>query len=304
MKDIVVVGSFMMDLVTSCQRIPKEGETLVGQKFERNAGGKGANQAATLARLGKEVSFIAMVGQDEFGNEAKKILAAEGIDIKHVYSTEEAATGVGSVWLNEQGDNRIIVVPGANHVLATEHFDQVKAEIAAAKLVILQLELTSAITVDVINHAKEAGVAILLNPAPARALSSELLNGIDYLTPNESELASLTNLPVTTKEEAVRAATVLIEQGVKNVIVTLGEKGAIWLDDTLSLYEVNGHQVKAIDTVAAGDSFNGALAYGIIEGQNKKEVLTFANRVGALTVTKAGAIKSLPTMEEVINFTT
>lgn len=303
MEEIVVLGSFMMDLVTNCERIPMDGETLIGQSFTRNAGGKGANQAATIARLGKKVAFIGMVGQDDFGIEAKKVLQQEQVNVEGLFSTSQTSTGVGCVWLDQQGNNRIIVIPGANHAFNGRHLAEIKPRLSQAKLLILQLEMALDLTVEAINYAKANGIKVLLNPAPASLLADDILQGIDYLTPNESELAALTGLPVRNTKEVIEAASVLIKKGVRNVIVTLGENGALWLDETLHSCQVAGNPVKVVDTVAAGDSFNGALAFGIVEEMGKEELLMLANKVGALTVTKAGAIKSLPMMEEVSAFT-
>ncbi|MDH6363863.1 ribokinase [Enterococcus sp. PF1-24] len=302
MAEIVVIGSFMMDLVTRCTRAPKDGETLIGESFIRNAGGKGANQAAAIARLEKSVSFIGMVGEDDFGKEAKQILASTGVDVQQLFMTDKAATGVGCVWVEEEGNNRIIVVPGANHIFDSNHFETIKATLDNAKLLVLQLEMDYDLTFEIIEYAKKINLPVLLNPAPAYPLLDKTLFNLSFLTPNESELASLTNLPVDTTEDVVFAATTLIEKGVKNVIVTLGEKGALWLNENLEVFQSPAHSVAAVDTVAAGDSFNGALAYGITEGWEISEILTLANQVGALTVTKIGAIQSLPTMAELETF--
>ncbi|MBU5365499.1 ribokinase [Enterococcus devriesei] len=302
MSDIVVLGSFMMDLVTKTERLPENGETLVGTSFIQNAGGKGANQAATIAKLGKPVKFIGMVGNDDFGKEAKEVLISAGVQIGHLEETDLASTGIGNVMVGKDGSNRIIIIPGANLKYSAKEFETVKELIKAAKLLVMQLEMDFELTKLAINFAHENGVEILLNPAPARELPIELLSKVSYLTPNETELGIVTNRTISTTEEAVAAAQILVEKGVDNVIVTLGEKGAVWVDNGNNIVKMKALTVDAVDTVAAGDSFNGALACGIIDGLEKNDILKMANQVGALTVTKVGAIQALPTYEELYEF--
>ncbi|MFB5314170.1 ribokinase [Enterococcus gallinarum] len=302
MNKIVVLGSFMMDLVTKVERLPKNGETLVGHSFTQNAGGKGANQAATIAKLGKPVTFAGMVGNDDFGLEAKKVLDSLGVSTDNLEVTNTSATGIGNVMVDKEGMNRIVIIPGANLVYSANEFERIKEIVRSSELLILQLEMDFELTKQAIDFAHGNGVKILLNPAPARTLSKDLLKKIDYLTPNETELGILTNQSIQTTEEAIQAARLLVEEGVKNVIVTLGENGAVWIDESGSITKMKAFSVDAVDTVAAGDSFNGALACGIIDDLDKEEILKTANQVGALTVTKAGAIQALPTIDELEEF--
>lgn len=302
MSDIIVLGSFMMDLVTKTERLPQNGETLVGQSFIQNPGGKGANQAATIAKLGRPVTFIGMVGKDDFGMEARKVLTSLGVSTEYLQETEKASTGIGNVMVDKDGSNRIVIIPGANLNYSAEEFKKIKEKIRSAKLLVLQLEMDFKLTKLAINFAHECGVEILLNPAPARELPLDLLEKIDYLTPNETELGILTHQTIRTKTDALQSAKSLVNKGVKNVIVTLGEKGAIWIDQTGNSFGMKAFSVGVVDTVAAGDSFNGALACGITENLEKQDILKMANQVGALTVTKEGAIQALPTIEELEEF--
>lgn len=302
MSEIVVLGSFMMDLVARANRLPNNGETLMGNVFLENPGGKGANQAAAIAKLDEQVSFIGMVGEDTFGEEAITVLHDLGVDINNVVKTPEARTGVGCVWVEESGNNRIIIIPGANLKYGEKELIKVKNTIEKAKLLVMQLEMDFDFTVQAIELAYSYGVPVLLNPAPARILPSEVLSKINYLTPNEKELELIVGEPLNSKEDIIQAAKSLIKKGVNNIIVTLGENGAVWVSEDEDVIEVDALRVKAIDTVAAGDSFNGALATAIVNKKSKKEALQFANKVGALTVTKIGAIQSLPTLVEVNNF--
>lgn len=302
MADIVVLGSFMMDLVARSKRLPQNGETIVGNTFERNAGGKGANQAASIAKLGKEVSFIGMVGRDDFGEMAKDVLKGVGVDTEHLLNSSSISTGIGSVWVDEDGNNRIIIIPGSNLAFSSANLHEVEKVIKSAKILILQLEMDFSLILEAINMAYAYQVPILLNPAPARKLSRDVYKKVTYLTPNETELEILSGMPTDTIENVKAAANSLIRQGTKNIIVTLGDRGSVWVSQDGEVIIAKSKKVTAVDTVAAGDSFNGALACGIIDGLDKREVLDLANTVGALTVTKNGAIQSLPTLNDVRAF--
>lgn len=302
MCEIFVLGSFMMDLVSRANRLPDSGETVIGNSFMTNAGGKGANQAATIAKLNESVTFAGAVGNDDFGKEAKTILDEVGVNTKFLKAKEGVATGVGCVSVDSAGNNRIIVVPGANLEFSKDDFNDISDQIEKAKLLMLQLEMDLEMTSSAIEFAYKKNVPILLNPAPAVQLSDQLLSKITYLTPNETELGLLTNRKIETTKDVFSAAKVLVEKGVKNVIVTLGDKGAIWVDQEMHTTESPSFKVEALDTVAAGDSFNGALAIGVLQKHSKEEILEFANKVGALTVTKQGAIQALPTKEDIAKY--
>lgn len=298
---ILVIGSHMMDLVVKTPRAPKEGETIIGTMFSRYLGGKGANQAVAASRLGGNVIMAGKVGKDEFGEEFLTALEAEQIDTRHIIVDQNHATGIGAVTLEENGNNRIIVVPGANLAYNKNDLKRIESIIKEAKILVVQLEMDIKMIEEAVTIANENDVPVLLNPAPAQELSENLLSRVTYLTPNETEIELLTNQKVSTKDQLTQAAKTLVDKGVKNVIITLAEKGA-FVVNRAEVYHVPGFPVNPIDSVAAGDSFNGALAVGLSGGRSLKESVKFANAVGALTVTKEGAIPSLPNLEEVESF--
>lgn len=299
--DIVVIGSLNMDMVVRTNRSPNAGETLIGQAFALSPGGKGANQAVAAARLGAEVSMIGRVGKDTFGSEMLEIIRNEGIHIEHISVSEHEATGVASIVIEEDGENRIIVVPGANIELTVEDIQALEAVISQAKIIVLQLEMDLAMSEQAIAIAHRKGIPVILNPAPARVLKDEMLAQVSYLTPNETEAGILSGMTVDSAETAEQAARILLQKGVQNVIVTLGSKGAL-IVNAEGAKAVPGFPVKAVDTVAAGDSFNGALAQQLVIGKTMEEAVSFANAVGALAVGKEGAIPSLPQLSEVEQF--
>ncbi|MGG6313921.1 ribokinase [Paenibacillus macerans] len=301
---IMVIGSFMMDLVVGANRAPEGGETIIGNSFDRFPGGKGANQAVAAARLGGSVAMAGKLGDDPFGKEMRDVLLREGIDAGHVLTDAHAPTGVGSVVLDGNGQNRIIVVPGANLQFTPEETRRLEPMIRSAQMLVMQLEMDISVIELAAEFAAEYGVPCILNPAPARELSDELLRKVTYLTPNESELALLTGIPADSEENVRRGAQALVDRGVGTVIVTLAEKGAL-IAGQAGMKAVEGFPVKpvdTVDTVAAGDSFNGALAVELLRGASAEEAVRFANAVGALTVTRRGAIPSLPRRDEVEAF--
>jgi len=298
---IFVLGSFMMDLVVRSERAPGAGETVVGDSFGRFPGGKGANQAVAVARLGGAVAMAGKLGGDAFGGEFREVLEREGVDAANVLEDDAAPTGVGMIVVERTGQNRIIVVPGANMAYAPDDLDGIEPIIARSRMLVMQLEMKLEVVEKAAAIARSYGVPTLLNPAPARPLGDELLRNVTYLTPNESELELLTGRKLDSLEDVREAARTLRERGVENVVVTLAEKGALvsTADET---EHVAGFVVAAVDTVAAGDSFNGALALELVRGKPLREAVAYANAVGALTVTRPGAIPSLPTKGEVERF--
>ncbi|WP_274361317.1 ribokinase [Paenibacillus thermotolerans] len=298
---ILVIGSFMMDLVVRTDRAPAAGETLIGESFGRFPGGKGANQAVAAARLGGEVTMAGKVGNDLFGDEFFAVLAENGVGTKHILRDDAASTGVGSIVVEKSGQNRIIVVPGANLNFTQEETDELEDVIRQADLLMMQLEMDMSVVERAAAIAAKHRVPVILNPAPAAALSDQLLGNVTYLTPNETELALLSGMKVESIDDAKLAALSLLDRGVHNVVVTLAEKGAL-LCTPNGFQHVEGFPVEPVDTVAAGDSFNGALAVQLVNGVTLAEAVRFANAVGALTVTKQGAIPSLPRLEEVNSF--
>ncbi|UUX33759.1 ribokinase [Fundicoccus culcitae] len=298
---ILVLGSFMMDHVVTTKRAPKNGETIVGKQFEIFPGGKGANQAVAASRLGLNVIMAGKVGSDYYGDVFINLLEKEGIDVRHIVKDKDKSTGVGFVTVEENGDNRIIVVLGANLSYDSQDLSELVVDIAPVTLAMFQLEMDFDLTEEAINVFYQKQIPVLLNPAPARTLSNDLLSKVTYLTPNESELELLTGYQLKNMQDVIEAAKSLLDKGTENVIVTLGDKGALIVNKEL-VELVDGYTVEAVDTVAAGDAFNGAFAYAISSGYEIIQAVKFANAVGALTITKKGAIPSIPTYEEVQSF--
>lgn len=299
--NILVIGSLMMDQIVLTERMPRKGETIIGEKFIKMPGGKGANQAVAAARLGADIKMAGMVGDDENGQMFIDILNNENIDTSAIISDNTSTTGIGVVMTERNGDNRIIVIPGANSVYSLDDLKKIKEKIKKADLLILQLEIDLHVVQMAVNFAYESGVEVLLNPAPAHEISDELLSKVTYLTPNETELEILTGLTVFNTNEAIVAAKLLLSKKVKNVIVTLGDKGALIVNKD-KVNHIKGFAVKPVNTVAAGDAFNGGFAVQILNGSSIDDAVKYANAVGGLAVTKEGAIPSIPTKEEVEGF--
>jgi ribokinase len=288
----------MMDLVARAQRLPQDGETIMGNCFQRFPGGKGANQAVAAARLGANVTMVGKLGRDGFGQEMLETLRGEDINCDHILLDDKAATGVGFVTIDDSGTNRIIVIPGANMCYRPEDLLRVETIICESDILVMQMEIDMEVIQKALTIATNAGVPVLLNPAPARPLSEEILQNITYLTPNETEAEFLSGIEIVDAETASKAAQLLLAKGVKNVIITLGEHGALVANDS-GIEHVPGFSANSVDTVAAGDAFNGALAVAIVEGRTLLDGALFANAAGALTVQKHGAIPSLPSRSEV-----
>lgn len=300
MAKITVIGSFVMDNVVKMKSFPEAGETVLGKSIELFPGGKGANQCVSVARLGGDVEMIGMLGKDAYAEVFRRILKEEGIASLHVFSCD-CATAIAQIQINEEGQNRICVVPSANHCFDFSHLDEVDEVLKNTETVILQLEMRLDVTKEIIRRAHAYGVRVLLNPAPAAPIEPEILAMVDYITPNETELSLLTDMPTQTDEEVRLAAEKLLGYGTGAVVATLGSRGAM-LATKEGATLIPGYRVKAVDTVAAGDSFNGAFAVALSEGKSAEEAVRFANAMGALTVGKAGAIPSLHTRAEVEAF--
>lgn len=300
--NVVVVGSFMMDLIVRADRMPKEGETLIGKEFQRAPGGKGANQAMAAARLGANVTMVGRVGDDPFGQDQIQSLQNAGIDTRYIVVDPEAPTGVGSITLDDSsGNNRIIIVPGANMRCTPEDVDRAAEAIEAADVILLQLEIPLEVNRHVLRRAKELGKPVIFNPAPARPLDRELLELATIMTPNETEAEALTGIEIRSVEDAEKAAARLREMGVQTVIITLGSKGSLY-SGAQGVKLAPSYPVEVVDTTAAGDSFNGAFAVAYAKGRSPDEALRFANAAGALAVTTMGAQPSIPTLERLEAF--
>ncbi len=301
MKKVLVIGSFMMDLVVLTSRAPMEGETIVGKSFYQFTGGKGANQAVAASRLGVDVAMIGKLGKDAFGQAHIDSLKKEGIDHKSVLFDDTESSGVGNITLEENGNNRIIVVPGANLKLSPSDIEAFEEQIKNSDIIILQLEIPFETVYKSIELAHKHGKIIILNPAPAAMIPEEFIKLVDYIVPNESEAFILTGIKVNNISSAREAAKALLNLGCKNVIITLGDKGVFFMNNNEEIFQ-ESFKVKAVDTTAAGDSFIGGFAYSLANDFEYKKALEFSCAVGALTVTKIGAQPSLPTIEEVNSF--
>ena len=298
---IAVVGSLNMDLVVRAPHMPIPGETVIGSDFRTIPGGKGANQAVAAARLGAEVTLIGRVGDDDFGRAQLRNLGELSIDTTHVVVDSEAATGIALITLDANGQNSIVLAPGANMRLTKEDINAAQGAIVWSDVLVLQLENPLEVVVHAIDIAYAEGVKVILNPAPARSIPKETLAKLDYLIPNESETALLTGIEVADLDSAKEAAERLREEGVGTVILTLGDRGA-FLSSAKESVHIPGYEVEVVDTTAAGDAFVGGLAVALAQGQNLAEVVRYANAAGALAVTRLGAQPSLPTRQEVEEF--
>ncbi len=295
---LVVIGSSNTDMIIQVERIPRPGETVLGGTFSMAAGGKGANQAVAAARAGAEVTFVARVGNDLFGDEAVAGFKRDGIDTELIVRDQAAPSGAALIFVAQTGENSIAVAGGANARLVPADLHRARDVIRQAGAVVLQLETPLQTVEAAARIASTAGVRVILNPAPARELSDRLLRHVSILTPNETEAEALTGVAVVDEAGAGRAADKLMERGVRTVIITLGARGA-FVAGPSGRQLVPGFKVKAVDTTAAGDVFNGSLATALAEGQPLEEAVRFANAAAAVSVTRLGAQPSAPRRREI-----
>lgn len=302
MKKIIVAGSSNTDMVLKVPRIPAPGETIMGTEFFIIHGGKGANQAVAAARTGAEVTFIACVADDNMGIESIENYKQDGINTSYIKIQDGTHSGVALINVSEDGENSITVAPGANKHLLPDDIRRVRESFFGAAVVLSQLEIPMETVEEIADTAQSFNIPFILNPAPAASLSRELLKKITVLTPNETEAALLTSDNVKSSDNIPGMASFLHEAGVKTVIITLGSNGVYLKSDDFSGY-ISGYKVKAIDTTAAGDVFNGALASGLANGRSLQEAIDYAQKAAAISVTRLGAQPSAPTDEEVQNYT-
>jgi ribokinase len=298
MSRIIVIGSSNTDMVIKTKKLPVPGETILGGTFLMNPGGKGANQAVAAARLGGKVTFITKRGNDLFGNQAVGLLMREGIETKYVVKDTEFPSGVALITVDSSGENSIVVAPGSNANLQEEDIPPAIFSTGKFEILLLQLEIPIPTVEYSAMKASENGIKVILNPAPASALSDNLLKHTWLITPNETEAEALTGVNITNMFSAEKASLILQERGVKNVIITLGETGAYIKSGNYSEL-VPGIKVTPVDTTAAGDVFNGALAVAISEGSDLKNAVVFANKAASISVTRMGAQASAPYRNEV-----
>lgn len=296
---VVVVGSLNMDLVIRAPRLPRAGETLAGESFATVPGGKGANQAVAAARLGASVAMIGCVGQDAYGEQLRTALLAERIDCQALTAMADVSTGVASIVVDDSSQNAIVIVAGGNGQLTPEVVARFDALLAAAEVVICQLEVPVPTVAHTLKRARELGKTVILNPAPAVApLPADWYALIDYLIPNESEAAILTGLSVDSVASAQAAAAALVAVGAGKVLITLGEQGVVFADGQ-AFEHFPAQKVQAIDTTAAGDTFVGGFAAALSQGQSEAQAIRFGQAAAALSVTRAGAQPSIPTFVDV-----
>lgn len=285
-----------MDLVTHVSHLPKPGETIASSKFYTNPGGKGANQAIAAAKLGADVRMIGKVGWDDYGTDLLDNLRSANVQIEGV--KREDVTGMAFINVSDEGENNIVLVPGANSKITTSDIAQLKDEIEACDLIVLQLEIPLSIVEYTLRMAKDLHKEVILNPAPAQKLSTEMLQMVHTLIPNETELEILTGCSISSDDELIKSAQMVRSWGVNRIVVTLGSKGSLLINDQEQVI-IPAYQVDAVDTTAAGDAFVGAFAVGITSGLSDQEAAIFASKVSAIVVTREGAQQSLPTREEV-----
>lgn len=299
--EVVVVGSIHADLVVKLGRLPKRGETVIGGIFQIFPGGKGANQAVAASRLGVNTSIVGRVGNDLFGSMLVERLDKERVMTRHVVRDPEAHTGVALIMVDQQGSNLIAVASGADERLTPADVEAARDEIASAKVLMLQLEIPIQTVEHAVNIANQAGVKVLLNPAPARALPKNLLEKVDVIVPNALEASYLSGVEVHDVSTAISAGKKLLKKGVKNVLVTLGSRGVVLVTERETLH-LKGVKVEAVDTTGAGDAFCGTLAYALSKDMKLHEAAELANVAAALATTKLGAQEAMPTFDEINEF--
>ena len=300
MKKIVVIGSSNTDMVVRTEKLPRPGETLLGGDFIMAGGGKGANQAVAVARMGHKVKFVAALGRDVFGDEALRAYNEYGIDTSCVVR-KDTPSGVALMMVDNTGQNCISVALGANEELSLSDVMPALDTVEEGDIVLLQLEVPIPTVEAVIDAAAAKGAKVVLNPAPAAMVSESTLSKLYLITPNQTEAETLTGIAVNDESSARAAAAALREKGVSKVIITLGSLGAL-LDDGQVCEVVPAKRVKAVDATAAGDVYNGALCAALAEGSALREAMEFATKASAISVTRVGAQPSIPTREEVDNF--
>ncbi|GAB4514194.1 MAG: ribokinase [Anaerolineae bacterium] len=291
---IVIVGSFNTDLTTYMSKLPRPGETVNGRRFVTGAGGKGSNQAVAAARLGAQVTFVGRVGRDAFGDHAINTWKQEGIDTTYVIVDEQNPTGVAPIFVEDSGENMIVVALGANLALNREDVNRAENAIMGADVVIVQLEITPEISAYALEVARRHGVTTILNPAPAIPLPPEMIALADYVTPNETELETLAG----GEKDIDAGARALLANDAQTFVVTLGGQGAKWITQS-GTDQIGAFPVEVVDTTGAGDAFNGGFAVGLAEGLSLNEAIRFANATAGLAVTRPGTAPSMPQRAEV-----
>lgn len=299
MVNVFVVGSYVVDLMSRTPHMPKPGETVLGGPFKMGPGGKGNNQAVAAARLGARVTMVTRVGRDVFGDEAVAHFQRENISTKFVTRDDKEPTGAALIAVDDSSENMIVVALGAcGGVTRTDVYDA-EQKLIQSDVVLVQLETSIDAVQAAVELANKHGKPVILNPAPYQEISDDLLASVTFITPNETEACLLTNIEVTDESSARKAAKLLFDKGVNNVIITLGKKGCFVYDGENEGLLIPGYEVDAVDTTGAGDAFNGALAVSVAKGHSISHAAKFANAVAALAVTKVGTSPAMPYMDDV-----
>ena len=298
---LAVLGSINADHIINLVQFPRPGETVIGKQYQVAFGGKGANQAVAAGRSGADVAFIACVGHDDTGESILKQLADDGIDVTPVAIVDGESTGVALIFVNGEGENSIGIYAGANAALSPERVKQHHQVIAGADALLMQLESPLDSVLTAARIARQNKTQVILNPAPATELSDELLALVDMITPNETEAQILTGVVVKNDDDAAKAAGILHAKGIDRVLITLGQRG-VWLSERGCGQHIPGFDVAAVDTIGAGDTFNGALMTALLEQQTMTGSVRFAHAAAAIAVTRHGAQPSVPWREEIERF--
>ena len=302
-KPISILGIFVADLTFRTNRMPLKGETLIGNSFKLGPGGKGSNQAVATCRAGSDTIFISKIGKDTFGDIAMKLYADEGINAEYVWAIPDIPTGAASIVVNEEtSDNVIIVVPGAADAIIQDDIDAAEAGIAKCAFFMASLEVPIPVMQHGLEIAKKNGVPTILNPAPAATLPDEVYELTDYFTPNETEAAMLSGIPVDSVDDAQKAAKIFLDRGVKTAVITLGEHGVFVLNSKISQH-IHAFDMgdKVIETTGAGDAFNGGFAHALAEGMSLIEAIRFGSATAAISVTRLGTAPSMPFNNEILD---
>ena len=298
---LVVLGSINADHILNIEQFPRPGETVIGKQYKVAFGGKGANQAVAAGRSGADIAFIACVGADDIGERVRQQLASDRIDTQPIEAITDSTTGVALIFVNAEGENVIGIDAGANAAVTPDYLARYQQKVIDADALLMQLESPLETVIAAASLAKQHQTQVILNPAPARELPDDLLATIDMITPNETEAQRLTGIAVNDDNDAARAAQALHDKGIATVIITLGSRG-VWLSENGNGKLVPGFKVKAVDTIAAGDTFNGALVTALLEGKIMADAVRFAHAAAAIAVTRPGAQPSVPWREEIDAF--
>ncbi|MEI7369012.1 ribokinase [Pectobacterium colocasium] len=298
---LVVLGSINADHILNLEQFPRPGETVIGEQYSVAFGGKGANQAVAAGRSGADIAFIACVGDDDIGTRICQQLSKDNIDVSAVEAISGETTGVALIFVNADAENMIAINAGANAAVTTDYLHRHQQHIMDASALLMQLESPLETVIAAAKLAHEHQTKVILNPAPARELPDELLSLVNMITPNETEAQFLTGITVETEDDAARAAQVLHDKGIETVLITLGSRG-VWLSENGQGQRIPGYRVKAVDTIAAGDTFNGALVTALLENKPMSSAVKFAHAAAAIAVTRRGAQPSVPWREEIDEF--